>query len=41
MFDNWGGLFDRAITKWVNQVRVRAFARADFSCRLDTDVSDE
>ncbi|VDD90489.1 unnamed protein product [Enterobius vermicularis] len=38
MFDNWGGLFDRAITKWVNQVRVRAFARADFSCRLDTDI---
>uniref|UniRef100_A0A158R5N8 BAI1-associated protein 3 n=1 Tax=Syphacia muris TaxID=451379 RepID=A0A158R5N8_9BILA len=37
-FDNWNSLFDRAISKWVNQILVRGFARADFSCHLDTDI---
>ncbi|MFH4973959.1 hypothetical protein AB6A40_000668 [Gnathostoma spinigerum] len=34
----WGIMFDKAISRWVDAVRVRAFARADLACHLDTPI---
>uniref|UniRef100_A0A0N4U5B0 C2 domain-containing protein n=1 Tax=Dracunculus medinensis TaxID=318479 RepID=A0A0N4U5B0_DRAME len=31
-------IFDKAIYKWVDLVRLKAFARTDLSCKLDTPV---
>uniref|UniRef100_A0A915C336 BAI1-associated protein 3 n=1 Tax=Parascaris univalens TaxID=6257 RepID=A0A915C336_PARUN len=36
--DEWGFIFDRAIGKWTDLMRVRAFARVDLSCQLDANI---
>ncbi|VDK43292.1 unnamed protein product [Anisakis simplex] len=36
--DEWGFIFDKAISKWIDLVRVRAFARVNLSCQLDTMI---
>ncbi|VDN03420.1 unnamed protein product [Thelazia callipaeda] len=36
--DDLGYIFDKAISKWVDLVRVRAFVRVDLACQLDVSI---